>query len=190
MRISIIVATDLDGVIGRENRLPWHLPADLAHFKRLTMGKPMIMGRRTFESIGRALPGRTSIVLTRAPGFAAAGCERARSVDEALALAEQAAARHAAGMSPAVAEAASEIMVIGGAQVFRELLPRAGRIYWTEVQAHLGGDTYFPPLDREAWREIELHELPAGPGTPYPLRFRTLERRGPDAGPGRPPRSP
>jgi len=190
MRISIIVATDLDGVIGRENRLPWHLPADLAHFKRLTMGKPMIMGRRTFESIGRALPGRTSIVLTRAPGFAAAGCERARSVDEALALAEQAAARHAAGMSPAVAEAASEIMVIGGAQVFRELLPRAARIYWTEVQAHLGGDTYFPPLDREAWREIDLHELPAGPGTPYPLRFRTLERRGPDAGPGRPPRSP
>ena len=175
MRVSIIVATDLDGVIGRDNQLPWHLPADLRHFKRLTMGKPMIMGRRTFESIGRPLPGRTNIVLTRDPDFAAAGCERARTVDEALALAEGAVARRAAGIPPA--EATDEIMVIGGAEVFRQLLPRAGRIYWTEVQAHLGGDTYFPRIDRTEWREIDLQELPAGAETPYALRFRILDRR-------------
>jgi len=178
MRVSIIVATDLDGVIGRENRLPWHLPADLAHFKRLTMGKPMIMGRRTFESIGRPLPGRASIVLSRDPEFAAAGCERAPSVEEALALAEQAAARLASGGSGAepAADAGNEIMVIGGAEIFRQFLPRTDRIYWTQVQAHLGGDTYFPPLDPSEWCEIEFHERPVGAGTPYTLHFRTLER--------------
>lgn len=173
MRISIVVATDLEGVIGRDNALPWHLPADLKHFKRLTMGKPMIMGRRTYESIGRALPGRTSIVLTRRENFAAPGCEVARTADEALQLAVEAAAQLAT----------EEIVVIGGAEVFREFLPRADRVYWTQVQTRVGGDTRIPRFDPMTWLEIERAELPADAENAFPLRFLTLDRRRPTARP-------
>jgi dihydrofolate reductase len=172
MRISIVVATDLDGVIGRDNGLPWHLPADLRHFKRLTMGKPMIMGRRTWDSIGRALPGRASIVLTRRAGFAAPGCVVARGTEEALARAAEAAADLAT----------DEVVVIGGAQVFREFLPRADRVYWTQVQAHVGGETRIPRFDPLTWLEIDRTDLPAGADNEFPLRFLTLERRHPRRG--------
>lgn len=171
MRISIVVATDLEGVIGRDNDLPWHLPADLKHFKRVTMGKPMIMGRRTYESIGRALPGRTSIVLTRRTDFAAPGCVVARTADEALQRAAEAAGELAT----------DEIVVIGGAEVFREFLPRADRVYWTQVQARVGGDTRIPRFDPITWLEIERTELRAGPENEFPLRFLTLDRRRPRA---------
>jgi dihydrofolate reductase len=160
MRIALVVATDLDGVIGRVNRLPWHLPADLARFKTLTMGKPMIMGRKTWESIGRPLPGRRSIVLTRQRDFAPAGAVVARTPEEALALAAP----------------ADEVMVIGGAEVFRAFLPRAHRLYWTEVLAHVGGDVRFTALDPAAWREIERQDHPADARNAFPTRFRILER--------------
>jgi dihydrofolate reductase len=169
VRISIVVATDLEGVIGRGNDLPWHLPADLRHFKRLTMGKPMIMGRRTYESIGRPLPGRTSIVLTRRADFAAPGCVVARTADEAL----------RSGFDAAAELATDEIIVIGGAEIFREFLPRADRVYWTQVQARVGGDTRIPRFDPMTWLEIERTDLPAGPDNEFPLRFLTLDRRHP-----------
>jgi dihydrofolate reductase len=169
MRIAIVVATDLDGIIGRDGRLPWHLPADLRHFKRLTMGKPMIMGRKTYESIGKALPGRTSIVLSRQAGFEAPGCLVASTTEQALAL--------AAGASAELG--IDETMVIGGEAVFREFLPRAERVYWTEVQAHVGGDVRFPRLEPGEWLEMARTDLPADAENPWSLRFRTLVRQGP-----------
>ncbi len=183
IRVALIVATDLDGVIGRDNQLPWHLPADLRRFKRITMGKPMIMGRKTYESIGKPLPGRTSVVLSRKPGFVAPGCLVAHTPEEALDLASLAlaASRAAHGVAPAGARPASlpdEIMVIGGEAVFRIFLPVATRLYWTEVQAHVPGDARLAGLEPGEWREVECTEQPAGPGEPFALRFRVLERVG------------
>lgn len=162
MRVSIVVATDLDGIIGRENRLPWHLPADLQRFKAVTMGKPMIMGRKTWESIGRSLPGRRSIVLTQQPGLQAAGAEIAHTPDEALALAAP----------------AEEVMVIGGAEVYRLFLPRAVRLYWTEVQAHVGGDARFPAFDRAEWHEVTAVDHAPDAKNAHGMRFHVLERSG------------
>jgi len=160
MEIALVVATDLDGVIGRENRLPWHLPRDLSRFKAITMGKPMIMGRRTWDSIGRALPGRRSIVLTRRHDFVAPGAEIAHTADEALALAAPAA----------------EVMVIGGADVFRAFLPRADRLYWTQIQARIEGDVRFPGIDAATWREVAREDHPSDARNPYPTRDLILER--------------
>ncbi|NIR60917.1 MAG: type 3 dihydrofolate reductase [Gammaproteobacteria bacterium] len=160
-RISLIVAMDRNDVIGRGNALPWHLPADLRHFRRLTLGKPVIMGRRTHESLGRPLPERTNIVISRDPGFRAPGCLVARALPEAL---------DAAGAVP-------EVMVIGGAEVFEAALPRAARIYLTRVHAEVAGDARFPRLDPAAWREIEREDHPADERNPYPYSFVTLERR-------------
>lgn len=168
MRISLIVATDLDGTIGRDGRLPWHLPADLRHFKRITMGKPMIMGRKTWESIGRALPGRRSIVLTRRRAFGAPGALVAHTPEAALALAEQ------------VLEAADETLVIGGAEIFHLFLPRATRLYWTQVLAQVPGDARFPGIDPAAWREVSREEHAADEKNAYAVRFLVLERAGGD----------
>ena len=156
--VSFVVAMTPDRVIGRNNRLPWHVPADLAHFKRMTMGKPVVMGRRTFESIGRALPQRHNIVMTRDRTYVAEGCTMAHSIEEAL---------DAAGNSP-------EVAVIGGAQVFQELLPRADVLHTTVVYADIGGDTFFPVLDPDDWREGEREELETDG---YSLSFVTLYRR-------------
>jgi dihydrofolate reductase len=171
MRIALVVATDLDGTLGRDNRLPWHLPADLRHFKRVTMGKPMIMGRKTWESIGRALPGRTSIVLTHRADFSAPGAYVARTPDEAVALAASSAQGGGAGVD-------REVAVIGGAEVFHTFLPRAERIYWTEVQAHLPGDVHLEPFDPAVWQVAERIDHPADPENPYALRFLVLTRKG------------
>ena len=142
-RIALIVAMADNRVIGRAGDLPWRISADLKHFKRLTMGKPMIMGRKTFESIGRALPGRTNIVVTRDAARRWADVETVADIDAALRRAE------------ALAEFLddSEVMVIGGAEIYRAVLPRAHRIYLTQVHEAVAGDTFFPDLDPEAWRE-------------------------------------
>jgi len=158
-------------VIGANGRLPWRLPADLRRFRALTMGKPLLMGRRTYESIGRPLPGRRSIVLSRDPRFRAPGCEVAHSLGEAL---ERAAA------------ASVEIMIGGGAELYRQALPLAGRVYLTQVQAHCRdcrGGLRFPPLSPAEWREVERRERPADARNSYPLSFIVLERRRPGAGP-------
>ena len=129
--ISIIVAAAQNGAIGSANRLPWHLPDDLKRFKALSLGKPIVMGRRTFDSIGRPLPGRTNIVVSRHAGLAIEGVLVVQSLDAALA---------AAGSVP-------EIVVIGGAEIFRQVLPRTDTIHLTRVHAHVSGDVFFPKLD-------------------------------------------
>jgi dihydrofolate reductase len=136
-RITLIAAVARNGVIGHEGRMPWHLPDELAHFKATTMGHPLVMGRRTFESIGRALPGRRTIVVTRDPSWHHPGVETAHSFAEAVALAGP----------------ADEVFVAGGAQVYAEALPFAHRLLLTEVDAEPEGDTWFPTWDRDAWRE-------------------------------------
>jgi dihydrofolate reductase len=158
-RVNLIVAWAHNRVIGRAGSLPWHLPEDLRRFKQTTMGHPIVMGRRTWDSIGRPLPGRRSIVVTRNPHWTAAGCERAASLGQALAL----------------CEGAPEVFVIGGAQLFAQALPRAQRLILTEIDADFEGDTFFPPIDLAAWRETAREHLAPGAGRPYAVDFVTLE---------------
>ncbi len=162
MLVSIIVAASANNVIGVDGDLPWHLPEDLKRFKQTTMGKPMIMGRLTYASIGRALPGRRSIVLTRQPDFSADGCEIASSPEEAI------------GMAGDV----EEVMVIGGGKVYEQMLPMTDRIYFTRVHTEIEGDTFFPDFDESMWRTSGIEEFPAGEGRPVGFSFRILERTG------------
>ena len=162
--ISFVVARADNGVIGRDNALPWHLPADLRHFKRLTVGKPVVMGRRTFESIGKPLPGRHNIVLTRDPDWRAEGVTVVANLAEAIA---------AAGLDPKTR--AGEVMIVGGAAVYAEALPVATRVYLTEVHDVPDGDTRLPPFDPARWRETARELHPAEDGRPA-YSFVTLER--------------
>jgi dihydrofolate reductase len=159
-RISFVLAFDRKNVIGRDGGLPWRLPDDMKHVREVTNGKPLIMGRRTYASIGRPLKGRTSIVLTRDPTFQQEGVLTARSPEEALAL---------AGDVP-------EVIVFGGAEVFREFLPMADRIYLTEVDADVGGDTFFD-FGRTDWLVVENTRHPADDRHPYAFNFVTLDRK-------------
>ena len=135
--VSLVAALARNRVVGAGNRLPWHLPEDLKRFKRLTMGAPVIMGRKTHESIGRPLPGRRNIVVTRQPSARGEGCEVVHSLDDAIALAGD----------------ALEVFVIGGAELYAAALPRADRLYLTLIEADYQGDTFFPELDPAGWRE-------------------------------------
>ena len=159
--ITLVVAHTENGVIGRDGGMPWHLPADLARFKSVTMGKPMLMGRRTFDSIGRALPGRRSIVVTRDRAWSAPGVEVAYSVDEALALCAD----------------APEIAVIGGGELFRALLGRADTILQTVIHTTLEGDTHFPALDPAVWHEASRETRPPDAANAYALSFVELRRK-------------
>src|SRR5262245_2696314 len=150
-----------DRVIGRDNAMPWHLPDDLKHFKTLTMGKPMLMGRKTFEAIGKPLPGRTSLVLTRDTSWQAPGVSAVRSLDEAFA---------SIGNAP-------ELCVVGGAEIYKLTLPIARRIHLTRIHATIAGDTVFPTIDISQWRESERTEHPADDRHAYPMTFSTLDRR-------------
>lgn len=168
MRRSLVVAMSQNRVIGRDNRLPWRLPADLAFFKRVTMGHPVIMGRRTYESIGKPLPGRLNIVVSRQAGFEAPGCVVAGSLEDAY---------RAAGD-------AGEVSIIGGSSVFEEALPRVDTIYLTEVQADVEGDVFFPDFDRSQFSEAELERHAADERHAYPFRILRLERsKAPRRGP-------
>jgi len=158
-RLTAVFAASDNNVIGRDNALPWHLPADLAHFKRVTMGKPILMGRRTFQSIGRALPGRRNLVLTRGT-FSAPGVEVVHSIEEAL--------QKVAGEP--------ELANIGGAEVLRQSLARTHRFYLTRVHVTLEGDTFLPELPATEWREVEREERPADERNPYAMSFITLDR--------------
>jgi dihydrofolate reductase len=164
MKIALVAALSANRVIGRDNTLPWHLPGDLQYFKRITMGKPLLMGRKTYESIGRPLPGRTNIVLTRNPHFAASGIVVVASPESALQLARQ--------------EEAEELMVIGGETVYREMLPLAQRLYLTEVHAHVDGDAFFPEFDASVWQELQRDDIDAAPDS-YAYSFVVLQRRQP-----------
>lgn len=169
MRRSLVVAVARNGVIGRDNQLPWRLPDDLAYFKRATMGHPIVMGRRTWESIGKPLPGRTNIVVTHDPAYEAPGCVVAHSLAEAWRAAEG-------------VEGADEVCVIGGTSLFAETLPIADLIHLTEVEADVEGDTFFPDFDRSEWRETEVARHAADARHAYPFRIVRLERRTPTPG--------
>jgi dihydrofolate reductase len=160
MRIAIIVAMAENRVIGRNNQLPWRIPADLGHFKMLTMGKPIIMGRRTHESIGRPLPGRDNIVITADSDYQADGCQVVHSIDQAL---------EAAGDC-------DEAMIIGGADLYRQTLEYADRLYLTLVKADPEGDTWFPAIEAQQWREIERETHKADERNEYDYDFVVLDR--------------
>lgn len=164
MILSLIVARAANGVIGNNGALPWHISADLKHFKALTVGKPVIMGRKTFTSIGKPLPGRHNIVMTRDASWRVGGVTVAANLAEAVA---------AAGLDPRAR--ADEIMVIGGATIYAEALPSARRVYLTEVHAAPVGDTVLPPFDPAQWHEVARVDYPAQHEHPG-YSFVTLER--------------
>lgn len=159
-RIALVAAVADNGIIGRGGGLPWHLPDDLKFFKSVTLGKPLLMGRRTFESIGRPLPGRRNLVLTRDSRALPAGVEAVSSVAAAMGL---------------VADAA-EICVIGGAALYAATLPLAQRLYLTRVHGSVEGDVRFPPWVAAEWRELRRSEHPADARHAYAMSFLTLER--------------
>ena len=165
--VSIIVAAAENGVIGRDNDMPWRLSTDLRRFKALTIGKPVIMGRRTWESIGRPLPGRPNIVVTRDKGFRADGASTVGSLEEAIALGQKQAADLAVG----------EVCVIGGGQIYAQALPFADRIHLTRVLAEIDGDTHFPQIDPQIWRAVSQEDVPAGDKDSHPTRYFAYEKR-------------
>lgn len=164
-RISLVVARADNGIIGRNNTLPWRLPADLKHFKQLTVGKPVIMGRKTFDSIGKPLPARHNIVVTRNPGWTAEGVTVAPNLAEAVA---------SAGLDPKTR--ADEIMIIGGSEIYAQSMPFANRIYLTEVHLEPVGDASFPMPDTHEWQETARETFPEEGDYPA-YSFVTLERR-------------
>ena len=149
-----------NGVIGRDNQLPWHLPADLKHFKQTTMGKPILMGRKTWESIGRPLPGRTNIVITRDSSYSAAGCEVVNSIDAAIAAAGE----------------QDEVMVIGGAELYRQVLSDTDTIYLTRIHEAFDGDTCFPELRDTEWHQVERVDHEADEKNSHDYSFIRLDR--------------
>lgn len=153
MTVSLIVAYSTNRTIGRDNALPWKLPGDLAHFKRTTMGCPVIMGRKTWESLGRPLPGRRNIVITSQTGYQATGAETVTSLDQALERTRDSA----------------EVFVIGGAQIYAQSLSVASRVVATEVHAHVQGDAFFPELDSNIWQETSRNHQPEENGLSYDL---------------------
>jgi len=159
--ISLIAAMDRQRVIGIENRLPWRLPADMRHFKKMTLGKPVLMGRKTFESIGKPLPGRLNVVITRDVNFTAEGCVIAHSIDDALAACRE----------------YPEIMVMGGASFYAEMLPRAEKMYLTFIVSEdFHGDAFFPKWNATEWHETASEHHEADAENRYAYQFVTLER--------------
>lgn len=158
--LTLIAALADNGIIGRDGELPWHLPDDLRRFKRVTTGHAVVMGRRTFESVGKPLPGRRNVVLTRDASWSAEGVEVAASLDEAMSLLQD----------------AGEVFILGGESVYRAALPRAGRLVLTRVHAEIEGDTRFPDWDCEAWRLVEREEHPADERHAHAMTFEVWER--------------
>jgi dihydrofolate reductase len=150
MMVSLIVAATENGVIGRNGVMPWSMPSDLKFFRRMTMGKPVVMGRKTFESIGKPLPGRHNIVVSRTTGYAAVGVDVVSTLAEALARARE----------TAIAVGMNEVMVIGGGQIYAAALPLAGRVYLTRIHTTLDGDATFPVLDPAQWHIVGQNPLP------------------------------
>jgi dihydrofolate reductase len=166
--VAMIAAMDRNRVIGVDNQLPWYLPEDLKFFKRMTQAKPLVMGRKTFQSIGRPLPGRLNIVVTRDPGFHHDGIRVCHDLAAALALADQ----------QATIDAVDEIMVMGGAQIYAQVLPFASRLYLTEVDVEVEGDARFPELDPAEWEEVQ--RVPGSPAEGQPA-YAFVEYRRRDA---------
>ena len=165
--LSMIVATAENNIIGKDNTMPWHLPADLAYFKKVTLGKPIIMGRKTYESIGRPLPGRRNIVISRDEGYSAEGIDTVTSVEQALSLVDGSDGN----------EAVDEIMVIGGGAIYKHCLPNADRLYVTHIKAAIDGDTKFPKYDEIDWRKTVSELRVSDEKNAYDLDFCVYERK-------------
>jgi dihydrofolate reductase len=163
MKLSVIVAKSLNGTIGKNNKIPWHLPTDLKHFKSITTGYPVIMGRKTYQSIGKPLPKRTNIIVTRNEGFTAEGCLITHSLGQAVAIARKAPQQKA--------------FIIGGAEIYKQALPFTDTIYLTEVKTNIEGDTYFPEINMEEWEEVEREKHIADDLNPLAFDFVTLIRK-------------
>lgn len=174
---SVIVAVSQNGVIGRDGDMPWHLSSDLKRFKRLTMGSPVIMGRKTFESIGKPLPGRLNIVISRNYDWTADGVMRVGSLDAAIELAV--AHLESAEPEPEVPDApvADEIFIIGGGEIYAQAVTLADMLYVTHVETEVEGDTNFPEIDPAIWDVVEEEDCPPGEKDSHPMRFVTYERR-------------
>jgi dihydrofolate reductase len=158
--LSLCVAIDENGLIGSNNALPWHLPADLKHFRKITMGKPIIMGRKTYESIGHALPGRLNIVLTNNINFSLDNCTVMHTIKEVLSFSKD----------------YDESVVIGGAKLYESLLPQVQRMYITRIDAKFVGDTYFPHYQSTEWRQVKTQTYSTDKNNPYNYSFAILER--------------
>lgn len=163
MRVSLVAAVARNGVIGRDGELPWRLPADLRYFKALTLGKPVVMGRKTWESLGRPLPGRRNVVITRQRGYAADGADVVSSPEAALSL----------------LDGEAEVMIIGGEAIYRAFLDPAARVYLTEVDADVEGDARFPDLDPSEWVEVSREEHAPDERNEYAYSFIRLDRSEP-----------
>jgi dihydrofolate reductase len=161
MRLSIIVAMDNNHLIGKDNGLPWHLPADLAFFKKVTTGHSIVMGRKTYDSIGRPLPNRRNLVITRDTDVSIEGCEVFNSIDSALQSAKE----------------EDEVLVIGGANLCKQVLGHVDRLYITHIEGVFEGDTYFPDYDEGGWREISCESHTPDEKNPYHYHFKILERK-------------
>jgi len=167
IRLSMMVAKASNNVIGRNNKLPWYLPNDLKYFKQVTFGKPVIMGRKTWESLKGPLPGRTNIVITRQPDYRAEGAKVVATVDEAIAMAE----------NVAFIEGQEEAVIMGGAEIYALALPQTERLYLTEVHADVEGDTFFPAYATAEWQEIGREDFAAEGPNPYDYSFVVYERK-------------
>lgn len=162
MRISLIVARAGNGVIGKDGAVPWRISADMKYFKQSTLGKPIVMGRKTFQSLGRPLPERLNIVVSRDKSFRAEGVTVVHSLDEAL--------------SAAAGQDALEVMIIGGAEIYKQALPQVERIYLTEVHGDVDGDTFFPELEKGAWQEVSRDFVSRGEKASHDCSFVILQR--------------
>ncbi len=160
MRISAICAMSENHVIGKNNQLPWHLPADLMHFKKITLGNPIVMGRKTYESIGQPLPGRCNVVITSNMDYHAPGCVVVHSIKEALTTTKD----------------NDEIFIIGGASLYQEMLPLTQRLYITLIHQQIEGDTFFPEFNKAEWQEIECVDHDVDAKNNYPYSFIILDR--------------
>ncbi|MDD4904888.1 MAG: type 3 dihydrofolate reductase [Methylobacter tundripaludum] len=160
MKISLIVAMASNRAIGLNNQMPWHLSADLKKFKKITMGAPILMGRKTYESIGRPLPGRTNIIISRNPSYSQPGCLVFNDIDKALA---------SCGDS-------DEIFVIGGSDFYKSMLPVADTLYLTQIHQDFPGDTFFPEIDADQWTEVEREDIDDDPDVSFSYSFLKLEK--------------
>lgn len=162
MKISLAVAMATNRVIGVDNKMPWHLSADLQNFKKITMGKPILMGRKTYESIGRPLPGRKNIIISRNPDYRQQQCQVFHSIDSAL---------------MACALEHDEVMIIGGSSFYQAMLPRAQRLYLTQIHDSFDGDTFFPEFDKAEWHEIERLDVTDDQSVQFDYSFIVLEHK-------------
>ena len=161
MSLSIVVAMDENRLIGKDNKLPWHLPADLAYFKKITTGKSIVMGRKTYDSIGRPLPNRRNIVISRNSKTLITGCEVLTSIDEVLSTTKD----------------EDEVMIIGGASLCEQLLPQVSRLYITKIEGEFDGDVYFPEYDESDWHQVSCESHLPDDSNQYAYHFLVLERQ-------------